>query len=161
MDLSGVDKKIREAEFFLERMREFEARMLPTGEQFDFYLTAHLSAARSVEFKLEQEHGATYGPWRRKWNWSNGPADDLLRFFAEDRSFQILESGSPREAKEPIADQPATTTVTGPPGVFSLAAAKRDYLIKIDGIPHKVTDACAEYLGVLKKMVAAFKADHP
>src|SRR5215470_14909304 len=99
MDLTGVEKKIREAEFFLDRMRDFESRMLP-GEQFDFYLGAHLNAARSVEYVLHQEHGASYGPWRRKWTWTNGPADDLLRFFSEDRNFEIREGGAKRAEKD-------------------------------------------------------------
>jgi hypothetical protein len=158
MDLTGVEKKIREAEFFLDRMREFESRMLP-GEQFDFYLGAHLNAARSVEYLLNQEHGDSYGPWRRKWTWTNGPADDLLRFFSEDRNFEIREGGSKRAEKDKPGGGP-TTTVTGPPGTFDLRS-RRDYFIKIDGVEHKVTGACAEYLGVLKKMVAQFKTDQP
>src|SRR5579859_3617696 len=94
MDLGNVEKKIREAEFFLERMRDVESRVAPAGEQFDFYLSAFLGAARSVDAKLTTEHGDAYGPWRRKWNWTNGPADDLIRFFSEDQPMASSKSGA-------------------------------------------------------------------
>jgi len=169
MDLSGVNKKIREAEFFLERMREFEKRMLPTHEQFDFYLSALLSAGRSVDESLREEHESSYVAWRGQWNAANGPADELLRFFAEDRNVEVRETDSKRTEKEtPLAlaktqhqEGGAKATVTGPPGSYPLAAAEREYVFEIDGVPHKVTDACAEYIKVLKKMVAQFNADHP
>ena len=164
MDLGHVEKKIREAEFFLERMRDVETRISPAGEQFDFYLSAHLSAARAIDSKLDSDHGSSYGPWRRKWNWTNGPADDLLRFFSEDPQAVIHESGAKRDDTEAGAranQEGSTVTVTGPPGTFQLVAgSKRDYFFKIDGVEHKVTDTCAEYLKVLKRMVAEFKAAH-
>jgi hypothetical protein len=168
MDLGGVEKKIREAEFFLERMREFEKRMLPSREPFDFYLSALLGAGRAVEPLLRGQEEAAYTAWRRAWTSANGPADELLVFFADDRSVEIHESGSRQaEGKGPLAlaktqhqEGGATVTVTGPPGVFPLAALQRDHFFLIDGAPHKVTDACAEYVKVLKKLVAAFKADH-
>jgi hypothetical protein len=163
MDLGGIDKKIREAEFFLDRMREFEKRLLPAREQFDFYLSALLSAGRAVDASLGQDVA-----WHGRWKSANGPAAELLGFFAEDRDVVLREAGSKRDDKESLAlaktqhkEGGATATVTGPPGVFPLAGAGRDYFFEIDGVEHKVTDACAEYIKVLKKMVGQFKADHP
>jgi hypothetical protein len=52
-----------------------------------------------------------------------------------------------------------TTTVTGPPGALPLGTA-HTYVFDIDGVEHKVTDVCAEYVKALKKIVARFKADH-
>jgi hypothetical protein len=162
MDLGGVEKKIREVEFFLDRLREFEKRMLPNREPFDFYLSALLGAGRAVDWTLRQE------PWRSKWNSANGPAHELLRIFAEDRNVAVHEGGARDEKEASLAlaktqhqEGGATVTVTGPPGSLQLPGTKRDYLFKIDGVDHKVTDACAEYIKVLKRMAAQFQADHP
>jgi hypothetical protein len=163
MDLGDVEKRIREAEFFLERMRDVETRVAPVGEQFDFYLSAFLGAGRAVDAKLTAEHGDAYGPWRRKWNWTNGPADDLMRFFSEDQPVASSASGAKRDEALARAKEEggSTTTVTGPPGAFALGGgSKHDYFFKIDGVAHKATDACAEYVKVLKRMVGEFKAAH-
>jgi hypothetical protein len=40
-----VDKKLREARFFLDQMREQERRAFGDKEPFDFYLSAFLNAA--------------------------------------------------------------------------------------------------------------------
>jgi hypothetical protein len=162
MDLGGVDKKIREAEFFLDQMREFEKRMLPAREKFDFFLSALLSAGRAVDGTLRQEE-----TWRKRWDSANGPAAELLGFFADDQKVVVRDTDSKRGDKENLAlaktqhqEGGATATVAGPPGSFALASAGRDFFFEIDGVEHKVTDACAEYLKVLKKMVEQFKADH-
>ncbi len=68
-----------------------------------------------------------------------------------------MHEGAPKD--DPGVEGGVTTTVAGPP-ILSLAGAGRDYFFKIDGAAHKVTDACAEYVKVLKKLVAQFKTDH-
>ena len=159
MDLGNVEMKIREAEFFLDRMRDFEKRPMPVGEHFYFYLSAFLGASRAVDARLHHEHEASYDSWRRKWSWTNGPADDLIRFFSADQSVEVRGGGSKEDEKKQEGE--STTTVIGPPGIFPLAGGgKRDYFFKIDGVAHGVTDACAEYVKVLKRMVVEFKAAH-
>jgi hypothetical protein len=159
MDLGGVDKKIREAEFFLDRLREHEKRMMPNRDPFDFYLSALLGAGRTVDATLRQE------PWRTKWNAANGPAHELLRIFGEDRNVVVHEGGAKDKepslelAKTQHQEVGATVTVTGPPGSLPIPGTKRDYFFKIDGVEHKIVDACAEYIKVLKRMVTQFHAD--
>jgi hypothetical protein len=161
MDVRAAEKKVREAEFFLERLREFEKRTFLVGEQFEFYLSALLHAGRAVDPLLRREHESLYVPWRVRWNAANGPADELIRFFEDDRNVEVREGG-PKDEEPPATELPAavTKTVTGPPGVFPLAAAtKRPYVFEIDGADHKVTEVCAEYVKALKKIVDRFKAD--
>ena len=55
----------------------------------------------------------------------------------------------------------ATSEVIGPPGMRPAYYLKPAYNFTIDGVERKATDACAEYLTLLERMLAEFKADHP
>jgi hypothetical protein len=100
MYLESVEKKLREAESCLTEMREQEARAFGDKERFDFQLSAFLNAGRTVDYRLRHEHGATYKPWRKRWDASNPKEATLIKFFADDRNFEVHESGSRREAKQ-------------------------------------------------------------
>jgi hypothetical protein len=179
MDLGTVEKKLREAEFFLAQMHKHEARAFGDKEPFDFYLSAFLNAARTVDYRLRHYHGATYKPWREQWNASNPKADPLIKYFVDDRDFEVHEGGSGREVKQeaiPVRDHysdesgtvqafstpSALATAYNVPEVERHAAIyKPAYFFTIDGAERKATEACAECLDSLKQMVAQFKADHP
>jgi len=55
MDLAPVHKKIAEAHFFLGKMTEQEPRIIGDKEPFDYYLSAFLNAARTVDYRLRYE----------------------------------------------------------------------------------------------------------
>ena len=78
MNTESVEKKQREARFFLTKMIEHEARAFRDVEPFDFYLSAFLSAARSVDYPLHHEQAATYPVWRDSWKAALAPNDDQL-----------------------------------------------------------------------------------
>jgi hypothetical protein len=59
MDLPRIDKKIAEAQFFLDKMIEEEPRIIGDKEPFDYYLSAFLNAARIVQALA---HGLGGGP---------------------------------------------------------------------------------------------------
>jgi hypothetical protein len=67
MNIENVDKKLREAKFFLAKMVEQEGRACSDKEEFDFYLSAFHSAARAVDYRLRHEQGAIYRAWRKTW----------------------------------------------------------------------------------------------
>jgi hypothetical protein len=50
MDLARVHKKLAEAAFFLGKMIEEERRPFGDREPFDYYLSAFLSAGRTVDY---------------------------------------------------------------------------------------------------------------
>ena len=64
-------KKLREARFFLAKMTKDSRSTKLAGEDFDFYLSAFLSAGRSVTLVLQVEqqdlydaHKAIFLTWR-------------------------------------------------------------------------------------------------
>jgi hypothetical protein len=100
MNIESVEKKLRETEFFLAKMGEQEDRAFGVKEPFDFYLSAFLSAARSVDYRLRHEQKAIYEPWREQWNDSNRKEDALIKFFVGDRRIEVHASGSGRNVKQ-------------------------------------------------------------
>jgi hypothetical protein len=90
IDISQTQKKVREARFFLDLLRNEETRYSPNAEVlganrevFDYYLSAFLGAAKSVRYVLEREAKtalksasdsssgkqakARYTDWQTKW----------------------------------------------------------------------------------------------
>ena len=170
MNTESVEKKQREARFFLTKMIEHEARAFGDREPFDFYLSAFLSAARSIDYRLHHEQAATYPAWRDSWKAALAPNDDqLMKYMADDRALEVHESGSGRNATveysaisgNTYSDNSGVLTVFAPPGTSPGAIVKPAYYFTIGGANKKVTEACAEYLTLLDRMVADFKAAHP
>jgi hypothetical protein len=52
-------KKIEEALFLLDKLIEQEPRIIGDKQPFDYYLSAFLSAARTVDWRLQREQGTT------------------------------------------------------------------------------------------------------
>src|SRR5262249_61199057 len=93
--LPNVEKKLREARFFLSKMSESERLAFGDKEHFDFYLSAFLSAARTVDYRLRHEQGALYPPWRATWDSVLSTSDArLMKFLVDDRNVEVHESGS-------------------------------------------------------------------
>ncbi len=169
MNTESVEKKQREARFFLTKMINQEARAFGDREAFDFYLSAFLSASRSIDYRLRHEQ-STYRAWRESWNAALAPDDDqLLKYMADDRALEVHESGSGRSATvecsaipgDIYSDNSGVLTIFSPPGTPPAAIVKPAYYFTIGGANKKVTEACTEYLTLLDRMVADFKAAHP
>lgn len=65
--IPATQKKFREARFFLGCLRRRDRIAPSEQEEFEFYLSAFLSAARSVTFALENEEEAKYKQWKVTW----------------------------------------------------------------------------------------------
>lgn len=65
--IDSTQKKLREAKFFLGCLRKRDRVAPPEREEFEFYLSAFLSAARSVTFALENEEAENYKKWKGAW----------------------------------------------------------------------------------------------
>jgi hypothetical protein len=175
MDLARVHKKIAEAHFFLGKMTEQEPRIIGDKEPFDYYLSAFLNAARTVDYRLRHEQGATYTPWRKAWDARLAPEQcGLMKFINDDRNVEVHESGSNRNvAQEGVKFGIGTHRIDGgvltidgiPTPLSGMESAdvcyRPTYSFIIDGTERKVTAACATYLALLQRMVAQFEADHP
>jgi hypothetical protein len=172
MDLERIEKKLREARFFLDKMRDQESRAFGDKEPFDFYLSAFLNAARTVDYRLRHEQATTYPAWRKIWD-ANSPTSEqtLINFMATDRRLEVHAKGSTRSVRtEEIivhgsySDKSGRVEVSGslPLGTLPFASIfKPAYNFTIQGVEWKATDACAEYLALIDQMLAKFQADHP
>jgi hypothetical protein len=165
--IENVEKKLREAKFFLNKMIEHERVAFKDKEPFEFYLSAFLSAGRTVDYRLLHEQKAIYPTWRTAWDATLTQAhQDLIKFMVDERNVEVHESGSSHtvgtENREfeagthTLAD--GTMYVTGAPGFSQVTIPTPAYYFPIDGIERKATEACGEYLRLLEQMVADFKA---
>jgi hypothetical protein len=68
LNIESVEKKLREAKFFLDKMIEHEQMAFKDKEPFEFYLSAFLSAGRTVDYRLRHEQKAIYPSWRIRWD---------------------------------------------------------------------------------------------
>jgi hypothetical protein len=100
-------------------MREQEQRLVGDREPFDYYLSAFLSAGRTVDYRLRHEHGAIYKPWRKAWDATLSPADaGLINFMIDDRNVEVHESGSSRSVGQEGVPLPSGMYRTPHDGIF-------------------------------------------
>src|ERR1700736_902001 len=168
MNIDSIEKKMREAQCFVERMREHENRAFGDREPFDFFLSAFLSAARTVDYRLRHEGGSTYVRWRDAWNARHASDDSVIKFTNDDRRTEVHEGGSARSiSAEEVSvagvysDKSGTLTISAPPGAESAVIRKPAYYFTIDGVDRKVTDMCVDCVAALGRMLQDFKATHP
>jgi hypothetical protein len=166
MDITQVNKKIAEARFFLRKMAEYERRIIGDREPFDYYLSAFLSAGRTIDYRLRHEQSALYTHWREAWDAHLTPEEScLIKFMVDDRNDEVHESGSSRTIAQDAVEfsigthhvDGGTLTIGGHPGI----ADKPTYYFTIGGVERKATEACVEYLELLQRMVTQFETDHP
>jgi hypothetical protein len=84
-----------------------EQRAFGDKEPFDFYLSAFLNAARTVDYRLRHEQPA-YAAWR-VWNATHGNEDDLIKFLVMidvSRSTKAVLPGSCRARSSDWARAP-------------------------------------------------------
>jgi hypothetical protein len=172
VDLSRVRKKLEEAGFFLSKMSEQEQRLTGHRVPFDYYLSAFLSAGRTVDCRLCHEHKAIYKPWRKAWNARITPDENrLIKFMVDDRNDEVHESGSSRTVGEKGVPLPVGRYQSRRDGIFFSDDVvgssspnlifRPSYSFTIDRADCEATEACRKYLALLQRMVAEFEADHP
>jgi hypothetical protein len=161
-----VEKKIREAAFFLQRLKQLEDLAFGDPERFDFNLGAFLGAARVIDYRLCHEHSPEYPIWRT-WNEKNPQHQSFLKFMALDRAAEVHKSGSERSVdivEKPVhgsySDASGTLESIGSFLLGPTAAAiniRRYFYDDIDGAKRPVTDARGAYLQLLTSLTAAFR----
>ncbi len=150
---------------------QIERQITGDRQPFDYYLSAFLSAGRTVDYRLCHEQKVIYKSWRKEWNTRLTPDDNrLMKFMVDDRNEEVHESGSSRsEAQEHVTLTPGMkywdqdmgmVTVGGRPDMPPVLIRKQTYNFTIDGVERGATEACAAYLALLQRMVADFESDH-
>lgn len=162
--MQRVDKKLREAHFFLGKMVKRATMAFGDHEEFDFFLSGFLSAARSVDYRLRHVSPA-YSQFRVAWDGLLSTEDTtLIKAMVDDRNVEVHEAGSSRgetEVRVPAwssyEDASGIVTVSAPPGTLPAEIIKPTYFFIIDGRQTPVLDACRHYLGLLERLVREFR----
>lgn len=165
--MAGVRKKLREARFFLGKMAERESLAFGDHEEFDFYLSAFLSAARSVDYKL-RHHGATYKTFYAKWIATLSLDDQkLVKLLVDDRDLEVHNSGSTRVELETriqvgdfYRDRSGTVTVASPPGTPPTEIIKPSYHFRLGDQTVPAVECCRKYINLLELMVEEYCRTH-
>ncbi len=164
--MTRVQKKLREAAFFLEKMAQRAHMAFGDHEEFDFCLSAFLSASRSVDYRLRHDYPATYPAFWQKWEAGLQLADRiLLKFMTDDRNLEVHEGGSSRlEQQQRItvtdqySDASGTVYVVAAPGTPPAEVIKPVYSFEREGRMVPVVESCRDYLRLLQRLVAEFSA---
>ena len=93
--IPATKKKLTEAQFFFDLLST-EGRPLAYGDHFDFYLSAFLSAGRSVTYVLQKEEKEPYDAWHPDWEQNCISTDEqaLLDFMNHQRVSTIHRTGA-------------------------------------------------------------------
>lgn len=93
--IPATKKKLDEARFFFGYLST-EGRPLAASNSFDFYLSAFLSAGRSVINVFIHECQHQYNGWYHNWRDNDISADerDLVEFFRARRSDSVHKTGA-------------------------------------------------------------------
>lgn len=163
-----IDKKLREAPYALEKMRKQEAKAFGDKEPFDFLLSAFLTATTSA-------CDAAIDKWTAIWKDGLSPEEEsLYNFMRKNRGAEVHGRGSSHNVKQDViqvgvggvySDESGTLTVMGSnipgSGIGGASIFKPHYYFTLEGVERDVTEVCAEYLALLERMAAQFKADKP
>jgi hypothetical protein len=165
-----TQQKLSEAGFFLKKLTF--AGQLRIGEEagaFPLYLSAFLSAGRSVTFALQAEEKRRYDAWFPKWQASQRAQNRaLLKFMNGQRRSSVHRGtaevtntvrllsfidGNPHEKREAGAFH-------GFPGFGPSVIHRLVRHFTMNGTPAEVVSTCTEYFKVLEELVVSFLKTH-
>ena len=165
--IDATQKKLREAHFFAQMLGKVNRQ--PGGnepEEFEFYLSGFLSAARAVTFALQYEEKDKYDAWFPAWFNSRRPEDQaLLKDMITHRNSVQKRGGA--ETNQDWVYIPLTEIRTesrvhpaygfhwyGPPGTSPPTFGTLVYSFKGSG--GEVISDCERYLTILVSLVREF-----
>jgi len=165
--IDATQKKLREARFFAQMLGKVNRQPgCNEPEEFEFYLSGFLSAARAVTFALQYEEKDKYDAWFPAWFNNRGPEDQaLLKDMITHRNSVQKRGGA--ETDQDWVYIPVTEIRTenrghpaygfhwyGPPGTPPPTFGVRVYSFKGSG--GEVISACERYLTILDSLVQEF-----
>ncbi len=167
-------RKLREATFFLSKLHTVERNAFGQDpEEFAYYLSAFLSAARSVTLMLQVEQKVEYDQWFASWKDSLSQQDkELLHFMNQQRRI-VVHVGEVQLGADlqfvPVSEIRFDKTRShpsygihwfGPPGVPEPRIGRKVNFFEEAKPPAYVIDMCERYLALLKGTVQAFEQKH-
>jgi hypothetical protein len=171
--IERTQRKLREAQFFLRQLTTERYRFAPSDpEAFLHYLSAFLSAARSITFVMQNEAKEQYDAWFPSWlkNCTEGERD-LLQHMNAQRVAEIHRDGADTTVEwevVPMVEQLARDLDRHPAyhfHYFRQQAWQRDvkrptHYFELGSDKADVITRCQHYLGVLEKLVREFMQAH-
>ena len=160
-----IQKKLREAKFFLSHMMQSARSARLDHEHFEFYLSAFLSAARSVTDFFERKQKAWWSQWKAN-RASKSPEDlRLLNQMTKQRDNEVHEKGA--DVAHHLEDVPLSKIETA--SVLHAAYAPsfgepwaepqislKVYYFTLGGVTVNVIETCQRYVGLLERAVEDF-----
>ncbi|MBI3595303.1 MAG: hypothetical protein HY200_10130 [Nitrospirae bacterium] len=170
MEISKTEKKLRETKFFLDNL--IAVHRHPTEahpEAFEHYLSAFLSAGRSVTIYLQNEAKKEYDEFFPVFEKSLSPQErSLCQEIINQRNNETKSSGAEFEKKDrtvhsPIGPEydviPAPALFSIDPNLgFFISINIPQYFFKIDGShPSELIQAFQQYVAILERWLKEFK----
>lgn len=167
--IPATQKKLRETYFFLGHLREKARAFRLDTEEFEFFLSAFLSAARSVTFALQAEEKEKYDVWFPQWLESRGEEDhELLKFMKDQRNAEQKQAGA--EVSVTMEYVPVTEVRmdnrghpayygffwSGVPGTPPPRIGRHVHHFELGGSAVEAVEACERYAALLKGLVQDF-----
>ena len=164
-EVPKIQKKLREAKFFLGHMGQSARSTRLDHEHLEFYLSAFLSAARSVTDFFERKQKAWWSQWKAN-RASKSPEDlRLLNQMTKQRDNEVHEKGS--DVSHQVEDVPLRKIET-PSGLHAAYAPSfgepwgevkvgmKVYYFMLGGKAVPVIETCQRYVGLLERAVEDF-----
>jgi hypothetical protein len=160
--MASIRKKLREALFFYCHLTHGKTVIEPEREDVDFFLSAFLSAGKSIiGFFYEEQNRAWFDSWKI------GLVEDerkLLKDMVHQRNLEVHEGGAdviPEFEVVPVNngyigpgyEKPGSTTLPVP----ALPVRRKGYYFWIDGNRLDVNSISSRYLELLLKLVSDYE----
>ena len=168
--IEATQKKLREARFFLDHLEAENRRAVRNEpEAFDYFMSAFVSAARSVTFALQAEEKAKYDQWFPGWCAAR-PEEDrtLLTLMVSQRNAEQKRGGGDRRIE--WEDVPVTglsseelggrVFLSAPPGVPPPQVGRPIRYLEHGGQESEALSACKRYYALLAELVESFVKAH-
>ncbi len=167
--IDATQKKLREARFFLQHLvLESQRLTLDEPEAFGYFLSAFLSAARSVTFAIQNEEKQKYDDWFPTWFDNLSESDSsLMNFLKTQRNVEQKQGGAEVDLEwqfVPITDLPLNSrgrrkhglSWFGAPGTPPPRIGLPRHYFNLCGDKPEVLKACERYVTLLIKLVEDF-----
>jgi hypothetical protein len=160
--IDSTRKKLREAQFFLAQLEQQQrTHGLYPAEAVEFYLSAFLSAARSVTFVLAAEEPSRYKEWSADWRGARPEEDKRVLARFTDARNRALKRETPNVSEDWLGP---SASYDGIPAHAIMAFLEDGELPISDRLfnarltagddEEDVVSLCRQYAGLLADLVA-------
>jgi hypothetical protein len=159
-----TQKKLRETKFFMGKLMQEAQTTNLDKEDFEFLLSAFLTAGRSVRDVLKNEHRSYKAWYQSVWKTKlRSEESELFEFMRVQRNIEVHDLGA--ETQESIEMIPLAHAANSPLyvayGDTGAEIGRKVYYFEIDGKPENALDVCRCYLDLLVRLVDDFDRAFP